>query len=72
MNYIWLVSSKKIYNMMFSSLDLVKSSVALSYSNWTVQPTIEIERNDYIAFRAADNTLIEAFRKPVYNQVEHL
>jgi hypothetical protein len=79
MKYIWIVSyyyqspgEKHSLEMLFASLELVKQSIEMSYSKWTVKPVVTVERDDYIAFSPADGSLIEAFRKPVNEQPEHL
>lgn len=65
MKYIWVASFPSRLEGYFESAQQVKDMVLSIYSSWEVKPWVEIEREDYIAFRVANGDLIEAFRKQI-------
>jgi hypothetical protein len=65
--YAW-----KIEGHYFATIELVKSSVKLTYSSWTVKPTIKIERHDYVCWEVPNGTILEAYLICIYGKADHL
>jgi len=58
--YVWDLNHR-----LFDTLDTVKASIALKYADWAIKPVIELEREDYVAWRVPDGSLIEAYRDEI-------
>lgn len=71
---IWKIcwSKPPIGDAYYSTLDQVKASIALTYSGWMLKPTIETEREDYVAWRVPNGELVEAQAIDVLDRIEHL